>query len=163
LAGYISHLLLDECWVRQVFQPIFGPRLTWGDWRERLLLHNVLRAWLDRRDRRRLPGGIGDLLHRAEPSDWLPFVTDSNLCCWRDLVADQFAPGAGIRTVEVFAYRAEIPPTQFLALLEPDVMSERIFSRISLAELDRLHERAIVHSVNLVARYMNGCAETDSV
>jgi hypothetical protein len=42
-------------------------------------------------------------------------------------------------------------------------MEERIFSRISLTELDRLYERAIVHSGNLVARYMNGCAETDSV
>jgi hypothetical protein len=163
LAGYLSHLLLDECWVRKVFQPVFGLKQTWGNWRERLLLHNALRAWLDRRDRRRLPGGIGDLLRQAEPYDWLPFVTDANLRRWRDLVADQFAPGAEIRTVEIFAHRAEIPPTEFLALLESDAMEKRIFSRIPLAELDRLHERAIVHSGNLVVRYMNGCAETDSV
>ena len=61
VVGYISHLLLDECWVREVFRPVFGPQQTWGDWRERLLLHNVLRAWLDRRGLPSLRNGIGDL------------------------------------------------------------------------------------------------------
>jgi hypothetical protein len=163
LAGYLSHLLLDECWVREVFQPIFGPQQTWGDWRERLLLHNVLRAWLDRRDRHRVPDGIGDLLRQAEPRGWLPFVTDDNLCRWRDLVADQFLPGSEIRTVEIFAQRARIPPAEFLALLEPSAMEERIFDRVPLAYLDCLRERAVLHTGDLIGRYLNGCAETDSV
>jgi hypothetical protein len=163
LAGYLSHLLLDECWVREVFQPIFGPQQTWGDWRERLLLHNVLRAWLDRRDRHCLQDGVGGLLRQAEPCGWLPFVTDADLCRWRDLVADQLSPGAEIRTVEIFAHRARIPPTEFLALLEPRAMEERIFNRVPLIELDRLHERAVVHTGDLVGRYMNGCAGNDSV
>ena len=163
LAGYLSHLLLDECWVREVFQPIFGPQQTWGDWRERLLLHNVLRAWLDRRDRHRLQDGVGGLLRQAEPRGWLPFVTDVDLCRWRDLVADQLSPGAETRTVEIFARRARIPPAEFQALLEPRAMEERIFSRVLLTDLDRLRVRAAVHTGDLIVRYMNGCAETDSV
>jgi hypothetical protein len=158
LVGYLSHLLLDEYWVREIFYPIFGPEQPWGDRRERLLLHNVLRAWLDRRDLSRLRDGMGDLLRQAEPEHWLPFATDVDLRRWRDLVADQFAPGAAIRTVEIFANRARIPDDEFLALLEPSVMEERIFNRIPLAALDRFRERAINSTLDLTARYLNGCA-----
>jgi hypothetical protein len=162
LAGYLSHLLLDECWVRQVFYPVFGPGKKWGDRQERFLLHNVLRAWLDRRDFPRLPDGIADLLGHAEPKGWLPFATDADLIRWRDIVADQLAPGAALRTVEIFANRARIPDAKFLALVEPDAMTERIFSRVSLGALDRLHDRAVVGTVDLIVRYLYGCAPVDS-
>ena len=163
LVGYISHLLLDEYWVREIFYPFFGPRQTWGDRRERVLLHNVLRAWLDRRDLSRLRDGIGELLCQVKPNGWLPFATDEDLVRWRDLVADQFAPGAEIRTVEIFANRSRVPDVQFLALLEPTVMQERIFGRISLANLDRFHDRAVLHIHDLVVRYLSDCAGGESV
>lgn len=157
LAGYMAHLLLDELWVREIFSPVFGPKQTWGDWRERLLLHNVLRAWLARRDLPCLRDGIGALLRQAQPDGWLPFVADADLCRWRDQIADQFEPGTTIRTVEVFAGRARIPDAEFLALLEPDVLRERIFSRVPLAALDVFQERAVARSHDLIVRYLSGC------
>jgi hypothetical protein len=163
LVGYIAHLLLDELWVREVFSPVFGPGQTWEEWRERLLLHNVLRAWLDRRNQPRLRSGIGHLLRQVQPDGWLPFVADADLCRWRDLVADQLEPDAAIRTVEIFANRARIPDAEFLALLEPDVMAERVFNRISLAELDQFHTRAIARTHDLITRYLDGCAVGKSV
>ena len=161
LAGYLSHLLLDECWVREVFYPVFGPQQTWGDRRERFLLHNVLRAWLDRRDFPRLRDGIGGLLRRVKPGNWLSFAPDNDLSRWRDVVADQFIPGAGIRTVEIFAHRAHVPDDEFLALLEPDVIDERIFRRIPLAELDRFRDRVVSLTRELIIRYLSGCADRE--
>lgn len=163
IVGYLSHLLLDECWVREVFYPVFGPDQTWGDRHERLLLHNVLRAWLDRRDHPNLHDGMDDLLRHARPDAWLPFAADTDLCRWRDLVADQLGPGATIRTVEIFANRARVPDTEFMALLDPRVVEERIFKHISLVELDRFHERAVARTHDLTVRYLNGCAEGESV
>jgi hypothetical protein len=163
VAGYISHLLLDEAWVREVFQPVFGPHETWADWRERLLLHNVLRAWLERRALPTLRDGIGDLLRRADPNGWLPFAADTDLRQWRDLVADQLAPGAQVRTVEIFAGRARIPDAEFLALLEPTVVEERIFSRVPLTELERFYQRALARTFDLITSYFNGCAKGESV
>ena len=163
IVGYMSHLLLDEYWVREVFYPVFGPEQTWSDRRERLLLHNVLRAWLDRRDLPRLRDGMGGLLRSARPDDWLPFAADADLCRWRDLVADQLQPGAAIRTVEIFANRARVPDTEFLALLDPRVMDERVFSHISVAELERFHARAVARTHDLTVRYLSGCAEGESV
>jgi hypothetical protein len=163
LAGYLSHLLLDEFWVRKVFYPIFGPHQTWEAKHERLLLHNVLRAWLDRRDLPKLRDGLGQLLRFAEPNEWLPFASDTDLSRWRDIVAEQFAPGAGIRTVEIFANRARIPDSEFLALLEPSVMNRRVFSRVNLNELDRFNDQAVVHTLDLTVRYLDGCIERGSV
>ena len=158
LVGYMAHLLLDELWVREIFIPVFGPEQCWGNQRERLLLHNVLRAWLDRRELPRLRNGIANLLRQAQPNGWLPFATDADLCCWRDLVAEQFEPDSAIRTVEVFANRARIPDAEFLALLEPGVMEERILSRISRDTLDKFHTRAVAYSHDLIVRRLNSCA-----
>lgn len=162
LAGYVAHLLLDELWVREIF-PAFGPDQSWGDWRERLLLHNALRTWLDRRGLPGLRDGMGDLLRQARPAGWLPFAADANLCRWRDLVANQLVPGAAMRTVEIFAHRARVPDAEFLALLEPEVMQEQIFSRVPLTALDEFHARALTHTHDLIVRYLNGCALGESV
>jgi hypothetical protein len=162
LAGYMAHLLLDERWVREIFSPVFGPGQTWADRRERFLRHNLLRAWLTRRDLPLLQDGVGDLLRQARPDGWLPFAADADLCRWRDLVADQFEPGAAIRTVEVFANRARIPDAEFLALLKPDVMEKHVFNRIPLAELDEFHARATDHAHHLIVSYLDGCVVGES-
>ncbi len=162
VAGYISHLLLDEAWAREIFCPVFGPEQTWADWRERLLLHNVLRTWLDRRDLPRVSEGVGDLLRRAQPDSWLPFTADADLRRWRDVVADQFAPGAAVRTVEIFAHRARIPDAEFLTLLDAPVMERRVFTHMPLAELEAYDRRAIARTTDLTLGYLNGCALGES-
>ena len=99
LAGYIAHLLLDVTWLRSVFTPVFGPDAGWGHFRDRLFLHNVLRAWCDRRDQTRLAPGAGESLAGVTPDHWLPFTGDEQLRRWRDVLVEQFTPGATIRTV----------------------------------------------------------------
>jgi hypothetical protein len=153
-AGYLAHLLFDELWAREIFLPVFGPGQSWGERAERSLLHNVLRAWLDRRDWPRLPGDLGHVLRQVRPQGWLPFVADADLYRWRDLVADQFVSEGAIRTLEIFADHARISNGDFAALLEPDVMEARVFSRISLAALDEFHARASVRCRDLIVRYL---------
>src|SRR4026209_2015728 len=40
LVGYLAHLVFDQLWVAQIFEPVFGPAQSWADFRERLYLHN---------------------------------------------------------------------------------------------------------------------------
>jgi hypothetical protein len=100
---------------------------------------------------------MGALLRQAQPDDWLPFAADADLGRWRDLVAEQLSPGAGIRTVEVFADRAKISTDEFRRLLQSDTVKERIFSHVSMAELEAFHIRAVVRSRDLLTRYLKGC------
>src|SRR5260221_1112199 len=86
LAGYLADLVFDQLWVRDIFEPFFGEEPAWGSFRERLYLHNVLRADWDAQDLRKLEPAVVDHLAAAQPRGWLPFVEDRHLSAWRDLI-----------------------------------------------------------------------------
>ncbi|RLT52884.1 MAG: hypothetical protein DWI68_01485 [Chloroflexi bacterium] len=139
----MAHLALDELWLREIFQPVFGPEAGWETFGERLFLHNVLRTYLDERDRPTLPAGTAALLAAAEPAGWLPFASDTDLCSWRNFLVQQLQPGAPAQTVAVFAQRMGRTPQEFEALLgSPAELQARIFSRISEAQLNSFQSRA---------------------
>lgn len=155
LAGYISHLLLDVIWVRDIFTPIFGPDAAWSHFRDRLFLHNVLRAWCDRRDQARLAPAIGQALAVVQPDGWLPFAQDEHLRRWRDELVKQFAPGAMIRTVEVFAQRGQMAPEAFERILSSDTsMAELIFNHVPQAAIDDFYRRGLAESIEVITAYL---------
>ncbi len=157
LAGYLAHLELDQLWITDIFDPIFGPRQTWGTFRERLYLHNIFRAHWDAQDLQRLPPAIGMDLRAARPDDWLPFVGDDPLRRWRDLVADQLAPGAAARTVEVFAGRMGADPRAFAALVNsPTEMERRVFARVPPARLEQFCADGLARCIARLHAYFGG-------
>ena len=157
IAGYLAHLALDELWIANVFGPHFGLTAEWGTFRERLLIHNVLRTWLDRRDQSRLNGSLSAALAEVEPRDWLPFVTDEHLRAWRDEIASELRPGAEIRTAEVFAERLHVPPAEFRRMLEsPEEMQRRVFSHLAPGCVDRFYADARTVSVRWITGYLRG-------
>lgn len=154
IAGYLAHLVADEAWWRQVFNPCFGIDAEWGEWRERIFLHNVLRTHLDRVDQSRLNGSVVGALEQAEPHHWLPFVTDDVLVSWRDLIVAQLLPGEHVRTAEVFAERMHVSPAQVEEALDsPDQMA-RIFGHASRADLARYRSGVLRRSVELINAYL---------
>jgi len=157
IAGYLSHLALDELWITNVFGPHFGPKAEWGTFRERLLIHNVLRTWLDQRDQSRLSGNVSAVLAQVEPRHWLPFVTGDHLRTWRDEIVAELQPGATIRTVEVFAERLHVPPVELRRLLEsPGEMQQQVFSRLSPGCVDQFYADAQTASVHWIMEYLGG-------
>ncbi len=157
IAGYCAHLLLDQAWIWEVFYPVFGRKARWSDLPERLFFHNVLRAHLDRRDYARLPIDIQDTLLATCPGRWLPFVQSEYLHCWRDFLAEQCAPGAAARTVEVFAARMGREPEEFEALLSSDgAMQAQILSRMQPRALHIFRQSALERSIALLNYYFGG-------
>jgi hypothetical protein len=156
LAGYLAHLVFDQLWISQIFEPVFGPAQDWADFRERLYRHNALRAPLDGEDLRRLLPGTAAQLKAAEPSTWLPFEADPHLRTWRDLVADQLGPGAG-RTVEVFAERMRVDPAAFARLLaSPDELQRRVLSRLPAEALSHYRASALQAAAGTINSYLRG-------
>jgi hypothetical protein len=153
VAGYLAHLVLDQRWVGEIFEPVFGPRQGWEDFRERLYLHNVLRAHWDAADLARLPPTLDDALRGARPDGWLPFVDDAHLLTWRDLVADQLGPGAA-RTVEVFAQRMGADPEALARLLaSPDELDRRLFAHVPPGALARYRAGAVDAAAETIRDY----------
>jgi hypothetical protein len=154
VSGYLAHLLLDEIWIQDIFEPVFGTHQPWGTLPERLYLHNALRSYLDGRDRRYLPHGTAASLQAARPRHWLPFVGDDHLLQWRDLVAEQLTPGQPNRTVEVFAERMGADPQALAALLaSPEEMQRRIWTRLPSGKLDACYAEGQAQAARLLAAY----------
>lgn len=154
LAGYLAHLTFDQLWITEIFAPVFGPEQAWATFRERLYLHNALRAFMDAADLAQLPASLGPALHTAQPADWLPFVRDADLARWRDLVADQLLPGAASHTVTVFAERMRADPLALAALVgSPDEMDRRIFAHVSRERVAQYRALALAESVRLMTAY----------
>ena len=154
VSGYLVHLLLDETWIQKIFEPVFGSAQPWGTFSERLYLHNVLRSYLDARDRDRLPRATAARLRSAQPRQWLPCVGDDDLTHWRDLVADQLAPGQPARTVEVFAERMGADPHDLAALLaSPEEMQRRVWTRLPSGTLDTYDLECQAQAARLLADY----------
>jgi hypothetical protein len=153
LCGYLAHLVYDQLWIRDLFEPYFGEAPTWGTFHERLYLHNVLRAQVDAEDLARLAPAVAAQLSAAEPAGWLPYVDSHHLRAWRDLIADQLHSGAG-RTVEVFAQRNRVDPHEFAALLaSPEQMAARVFVHLPPGALAAYRAQALAASARTIAAY----------
>ena len=154
VAGYICHLWLDIIWVRDIYLPAFGPFARWDTMRDRLLFHNILRAWCDQNDQRQLANDTGLALATAQPHKWLPFTADYYLRQWRDLLAAQFQPGATIRTVEVFAERNKVPPDYFRHVLSTsEAMDAHIFSHASREKIEAFYQAGHDEMAELIVEY----------
>jgi hypothetical protein len=155
VAGYLCHLQADWIWVKEIFAPTFGPRCTWGSFRERLFFHNVLRAYLDVRILPRLHPGMSACLQWVVPDHWLPFVEDRYLVEWRNLLFPQLQPGAATQTVEVFSNRGGISAPEFSAMLVSERrMQEEVFVHLSLDQIAQYHQHVIDENSHLLSDYL---------
>lgn len=154
IAGYICHLWLDIVWVRDIYLPAFGPDAQWDTMRDRLLFHNILRAWCDLNDQRQLNADAGSILATAQPRKWLPFTADAYLREWRDLLAEQFHPGATIRTVEVFAARNRVAREEFHRVLgSPAELDRLIFAQSPRKKIEAFYRTGHDDMAELIVEY----------
>jgi hypothetical protein len=157
MSGYVTHLALDELWVKDVFEPVFGSLARWGIFPERLYLHNALRSHLDAADHKRLPASTAATLCAAHPRGLCPFISDDNLLHWRDWIAEQLSPGQAAQTVEVFAQRMGADARSFAALLaSPHAMQRRVFDRLPDGLLERYYAAGRELCLDALQRYWEG-------
>jgi len=154
MSGYLAHLLADELWWREVFQPFFGPDAGWSTWEERLFLHNVLRTWLDEEDQARLDGHEAAVLATAEPRGWLPFIRDEDLRAWRDDLVEQLRPGRRIRTAEVFAERMGVSAEMVETAAHSPERMAWIFQHVPPERLQAYRDMVLRRSVQLINEYL---------
>jgi hypothetical protein len=154
IVGYMCHLWLDIVWVRDIYLPAFGPDARWDTMRDRLLFHNILRAWCDQNDQRQLNPDTGSILATAQPRKWLPFTADAYLREWRDHLAEQFHPGATIRTVEVFAARNRVAPEEFHRVLgSPAELDRRVFAHAPREKIEAFYRTGHDEMAELIVEY----------
>ena len=156
IAGYLCHLQADWLWIVDIFAPVFGPDCRWETFSQRLYLHNVLRAYLDRQVTPALPADTAECLKGIRPDHWLPFVQDVHISSWRDYLAGQLEPGAAAETVEVFASRQGLSPTEFYQLIESEErMEQEVFIYLPRSKLKTYQQYLIESNLGLLQAYFD--------
>jgi hypothetical protein len=99
VAGYVAHLEMDQVWCQMMLFPCFVEPP--GDPHEKNRLFHILVADLDRQARTHLNEGHFHHLSQTKINHWAPFLPDEAIIHWQQAVADQLAPGAPSRTLEI--------------------------------------------------------------
>jgi hypothetical protein len=89
MAGYISHLIMDERWITEVYRPFFGERSALGGDIRANVLDRALQFSLDadRRDDRHLMAHILQAVLECDLEIEIEFIDRDTLGQWRDLIA----------------------------------------------------------------------------
>ena len=158
ITGYITHLLVDELWVAQVYDPYLAIQVPKNQGNGSALVEDLLRAWLENRDLVKLNANVGNSLGLAEPDRWVSFISDEHLRAWRDRIAKSFNHFTAMRTrtAEVFAARHHLSVSEFRRVLSsPSEMKQRIFNRVPLQCLEQFYVYAFERGRVLAVSYLS--------
>jgi len=88
VAGYLSHLVVDDLWIAEIYRPFFGPTSSLADDPQANLLDRALQHELEKKERDDLTArdDILSLLHDPLPVDVLGFLDASALERWQGFV-----------------------------------------------------------------------------
>ena len=158
IAGCLCHLQADILWIEKISMPYFiGPAGWRKRKREKIYLHNILRAYLDEEIYPTLPTGLSICLRQVQADDWLPVVKNQDLAAWRDYLAAQLSPEGATQTIELFASRQGIPVEEFSALLHSEERLEsELFSFVPKDTLVEYRDAVIAANLVLLEQYYSG-------
>ena len=90
VAGYLTHLVLDETFIREIYRPHFGALSDIDEDPKSNVLDRALQYELDRRDREAVEamGKIRGDLEASGPVTGIPFIEDEYLVEWVTVSAD---------------------------------------------------------------------------
>lgn len=162
VAGYITHLVMDETWITQVYRPFFGERSPLGGRPWANIMDRALQWSLDlrgRSDAELVRHIVGELV-QDEVALQVGFIDDETLRRWRQLVrelleqppswdrfgriASRYLKDAGIETAEALE--------DFLRLL-PDVAEEAV-RYLSWERVQAFLDDSVARGLEAVRRYL---------
>lgn len=155
VAGYLAHLAMDEVWAETLLYPYFYLQ-QWGDQMTRFIMLHVLLCYLDERDYRQWDESYAVALQNAQPQAWLPFLPDSDLCEWRDVIARQICAGCQSETVAILGTRVPIKAQGLRAILEnPTRMQAELWDHVPLSAVHVVEEAMYRAMVKSTVEYMD--------
>jgi hypothetical protein len=163
VAGYLSHLVTDQVWVRDMYRPFFSSASPLGSNPLANFLDRVLQFELDRRERERRPfmARIRDELMRINLDTRIDFIESGKLGEWHEFVLTATARGPSWGTFPNFTRRFLVPrgivrPEQLEEVLAslPSHL-ERLLSYVPQERIDVFRSKAVDGSVAAGEEYLS--------
>jgi hypothetical protein len=88
IVGYVSHLIVDDAWITDIYRPFFGKKSPLGGDTAANMLDRLLQYETDRWERLDKPrlAAIRDKIHSWNADMDIGIVDNTALCNWRDFV-----------------------------------------------------------------------------
>ena len=155
VAGYGAHLAMDEVWCVDLLYPYFMRR--WDDEFTSFQMLHMLLGTLDGRDYDSLPrSAYHAAIMTAEPDHWLPFIPDSALIEWRDLIAAQIAPGASSSTVEILSQRINMSADDMYRFINsPEQMERALWHNVSHSVIATIEQAMYDRARDVLLAYLS--------
>ena len=162
VAGYITHLVMDQTWLEQIVMPalyIDGER--WSQRHPNWRLYSILMTYLEFRAGEQVSQDQLEALRAAAPQAWLPFLSDHQLCNWRDNVLGNIDSGGPRRISRMFAYSNGMTPGRLEQIVTSgEAMAREAFNRVPQASLLAFEEAADRRSTHAILAYLNDLPST---
>jgi hypothetical protein len=162
LAGYVSHLVVDEAWINDIYRPCFGRRSPLGGSELANVMDRLLQFELYRRERTKsgVSDEIRDDLVRSPLEIEVDFIDGETLRRWRDIAVELLAYPADwqrfglIASRFLKAYGVETPE-QYEAFLKdvPDLL-RRTERHVTRERLERFLESSRLRSLEAIREYL---------
>jgi hypothetical protein len=164
VAGYMTHLIMDQTWVERVVIPgLFIAGTEWGVQHPNWRLYCILMTYLEYRAAPRLPADTSRRVGSAEPQGWLPFVADHYLAQWRTRVAGLIGEGGPRRVSSVLTQSCGLSSDEMEAIVlsEPE-MARQAYPVVARERLLDFEAETARRCRDQVLRYLAGTAEVFS-
>jgi len=155
LAGYVMHLSMDEIWSLQMTGPEFAER-EWASRIQRFLMLHILLITIDERDLKLLDPRLNNALRDVQPHCWLPFLSDSVLSEWGNIIYKQIIPGGVSETLSVYGARLRKTPEELRSILDsPERMHDDLWANVTPELTARVEGNMTDHSRTQMLAYLN--------
>ena len=162
IAGYLSHLIVDEVWIKDVYRPFFGNLSPLGSDPMANALDRLLQFELDRRERedKAKMAAIRADLCQWEPRVNIDFLATTTLRQWRDFACTAMAREVTLADFPPFARSFLLPSKKIDAeQLEPFLLSvpdklDWAIQHVTPQRLTAFRGKAISQSVKAAREYL---------
>jgi len=162
VAGYLTHLTVDESWIQEVYRPFFGKRSPLAGGLEANFMDRVLQFYMEQGER---PGSEllqrwFEYVFRADPGDEVPFVDLPSLHRWREVVVRIVTPDPTWERFSAFiqrrfgaAERADEQTLREYCERIPEVL-ERTLRHVTPERIAAYREAAVERSAQTIREYL---------
>ena len=155
VSGYLGHIAMDVVWAEVMLYPYFYNQTDWADEVTRYNMLHVLLCHLDARDFKQWDAKFPDELATAQPDNWLPFLPDTDLMQWRDLVFNQICDTCESQTLEVLGKRVKIGREGLEAILnDPTKMQSDVWDHVPMTAVGHVEAEMYDAMVAQIKRYL---------
>lgn len=161
VAGYITHLTLDEAWITEMYRPHFGNRAAFEDDARGQVMDRALQLELDRLSQEGVDGVAVHLADAGDPVD-VGFIDAETQADWhrwvvgftkREFTWDRLGHMARRIARGDDDHPAHGMAEEFLSAMPASL--DRLFERVSRSDLSDFQERSVERLAGVVGEYLS--------